>query len=411
MREVAAGDRQQPGDEPVVRVLLDRTARAARPIGAPVDRSSHKAAIARDARPRRRAARRRTRSAPSTTASCAPPLRPATAGTPHAAASRKTMPNPSASSPPHRSRQHIANTSAHAYTSGRSASATRPRKCTSGRPRARRCEPRTIAARAADRELNARQAGDRIDHDVEALPRHEARQAEHERAIRDRGRSAAASPTCGRRRAGGTDRRRRPAGRARRAARAPRRVPPGAPDIRRRPRPRPPRATPCGRATADPDRAGNRDLGAVRDHDVRRARAAADRSRRAAASGRRTSTSAPTSRARRRRRGPDAAEGKSTFCARAHDPERLRASHSRRAFVRCREHRRLARRQPPPQLVQVRLDATDLRRKVVRDQQARHRRGCYEAAGAQAGRARAPRRPRRSRTRRDCPTRRRPRRR
>ena len=45
------------------------------------------------------------------------------------------------------------------------------------------------------------------------------------------------------------------------------------------------------------------------------------------------------------------------------------ASHSGRAGERRREHRRLAGRQPPPQLVEVRLDATELGREVVGDQQ------------------------------------------
>ena len=63
------------------------------------------------------------------------------------------MPKPSASSPRQRSRQHIANTSAHAYSAGRSASGTRPRNCTPAlRPA---FEPLPVAARARDRELHA----------------------------------------------------------------------------------------------------------------------------------------------------------------------------------------------------------------------------------------------------------------
>ena len=61
---------------------------------------------------RHRAARRRSPVSPSATASCEPPLARRPPGTPHAAASRNTIPKPSASSPRHRSRQHIANTSA-----------------------------------------------------------------------------------------------------------------------------------------------------------------------------------------------------------------------------------------------------------------------------------------------------------
>ena len=67
---------------------------------------------------------------PSTTASCDPPLRPATDGSPQAAASRNTMPKPSASRPAQRSRHTIANTSPDRYTAGRSSSLTRPRNRT-----------------------------------------------------------------------------------------------------------------------------------------------------------------------------------------------------------------------------------------------------------------------------------------
>ena len=52
---------------------------------------------------------------PSTTASAAPPLSPATCGTPQAAASTNTIPNPSCSSPPQRLRHSIVNTSAQPY--------------------------------------------------------------------------------------------------------------------------------------------------------------------------------------------------------------------------------------------------------------------------------------------------------
>ena len=49
---------------------------------------------------------------PETTASSDPPLAPSTCGTPAAAASRNTIPNPSCSSPNHRLRHAMANTSA-----------------------------------------------------------------------------------------------------------------------------------------------------------------------------------------------------------------------------------------------------------------------------------------------------------
>ena len=55
---------------------------------------------------------------PSTTASAAPPDAPATWGTPHAAASTNTMPNPSCSRPPQRLRHSIVNRSAQPYRRG-----------------------------------------------------------------------------------------------------------------------------------------------------------------------------------------------------------------------------------------------------------------------------------------------------
>ena len=96
-----------------------------------------------------RGSRTTTPVSPSTTASSAPPLAPATCGTPAAAASRNTMPKPSCSSPPQRLRHTIANTSAQPYSCGRSSSGTRPRKRTAP---ARSCardalEPASIAAR------------------------------------------------------------------------------------------------------------------------------------------------------------------------------------------------------------------------------------------------------------------------
>ena len=95
---------------------------------------------------------------PSATASAAPPESPATCGTPHAAASTNTIPNPSCSSPPHRLRQSIVNTSAQPYSGGRSAFGTRPRKSTGapsssasrrGGRRRGRCRRSRAAARGA----------------------------------------------------------------------------------------------------------------------------------------------------------------------------------------------------------------------------------------------------------------------
>ena len=70
---------------------------------------------------------------PSTTASAAPPLSPATWGTPAAAASRKTMPKPSCSSPPQRLRHTWRTRRRSRRAAGRSSSGTRPRKRTGHR--------------------------------------------------------------------------------------------------------------------------------------------------------------------------------------------------------------------------------------------------------------------------------------
>ena len=67
---------------------------------------------------------------PSATASWAPPLRPAIWGTPAAAASRYTIPNPSCSKPRHRVRHSMANTSAHPSRAATSSSPSLPRSCT-----------------------------------------------------------------------------------------------------------------------------------------------------------------------------------------------------------------------------------------------------------------------------------------
>ncbi len=78
--------------------------------------------------------RRTTRPvSPSATASPAPPEAPATWGTPAAAASRKTMPNPSCSRPSHRFRHSMAKTSA-APTSGGGRSSDTPPSRRTGAP-------------------------------------------------------------------------------------------------------------------------------------------------------------------------------------------------------------------------------------------------------------------------------------
>ena len=128
------GDREEGGADP--RRLDDHARPSTRPSSAsPSVRRGARSRTPRSLGPRgvahRRAAPRRRASVrarpatasgsspwtmrpvtPSMTASSDPPLCPATCGTPHAAASRKTMPKPSCSSPPHRSRHSIAKTSA-----------------------------------------------------------------------------------------------------------------------------------------------------------------------------------------------------------------------------------------------------------------------------------------------------------
>ena len=111
--KVAPAQRQQAFGEHVVGELADRALTRGRTHpGASASSPSRRREASRD---RVDVARRTTNPvSPSTTASCEPPLRPATDGTPHAAASTNTMPNPSASRPPQRSRHSIENTSADA---------------------------------------------------------------------------------------------------------------------------------------------------------------------------------------------------------------------------------------------------------------------------------------------------------
>ena len=80
------------------------------------------------------------------TASWAPPESPATCGTPHAAASRNTMPKPSCSRPPQRFRHGIEKTSAIPKTVERSDSLTRPRNLT-GKSNFRAIRARRFASR------------------------------------------------------------------------------------------------------------------------------------------------------------------------------------------------------------------------------------------------------------------------
>ena len=158
---------------------------AARPMRA---RNPSSASSGRERRPRTSSARPSTTNpvSPSTTASCDPPLRPATAGTPAAAASRNTIPNPSASSPPHRSRHGIANTSAHAYSCGNDRRRARGRGTASGRRRRvprPALEPRPSRPAPAIASCTSGRARDRVDQHVEPLPRHQPAHAEHERPV------------------------------------------------------------------------------------------------------------------------------------------------------------------------------------------------------------------------------------
>ena len=97
------------------------------------------------------------------------------------------MPKPSASSPPHRSRHGMQNTSALAYRRGNeSSSGTRPRNRTRDAIAAAfgaRGEALPVAAAPRDRELHVGQPGDRVDEHVEALAGHQPADPEHERPL------------------------------------------------------------------------------------------------------------------------------------------------------------------------------------------------------------------------------------
>ena len=77
--------------------------------------------------------------------------------------------------------------------------------------------------------------------------------------------------------------------------------------------------------------------------------------------------------------------------ARPHDAERLRGVERGGAGLRRGEHRRFLRREPAPQLVEIRLDPTDLRREVVRREQRGHGPGCSAASARRSASGRCPR--------------------
>ena len=177
-------------DETVVRELVDARRRARPRPCAAAARRRRRAARSLPALRRRRAGSTTKPVSPSTTASCEPPLRPATAGTPHAAASRNTIPKPSASSPAQRSRQHIANTSARRVERGQVGVGDPPEEAHVRRAaRAARAGARSRPAPAIASCTSGRPR-DRVDHDVEALAGHEPRHARARAAGRDRARSA-----------------------------------------------------------------------------------------------------------------------------------------------------------------------------------------------------------------------------
>ena len=109
-------------------------------------------------------------------------------GTPHAAASRKTMPKPSCSRPPHRLRHSIVYTSAQPYRAGSSSLATRPRNRTGASSSvderfaaaARRARHRRSPAAGRARSAQARRGADRR---VEPLARHETADADDQLGV------------------------------------------------------------------------------------------------------------------------------------------------------------------------------------------------------------------------------------
>ena len=296
------------------------------------------------------------------------------------------MPKPSASSPP--SGRDSTSRTRRRTRRGRaaSASATRPRNRTSARPSARAVRagrgrgprPRSRAARPACRATASITTSKPLRGTSRDRPSTSGRSGSRPK----RARAAAARSSVERAEPlavdAGRDDDARPARRPRDARRLRAGYPPAAttaaaPRRTRRPEPRSPGtlagtviSPPCATTTygalrsrgpIEPERQHRVEEDHVGTHLARAARR-----RRASAP---PSEAAPS--AARARRGTPAA-----------------ASHGRRAGVRGREHGRLPGREPPPQLVEVRLDAAVLGREVVGDQQARHRRGCYELASCSA---------------------------
>ena len=243
------------------------------------------------------------------------------------------MPNPSASSPPQRSRHSIANTSAARCASGRSSSETRPRNRTrSARPRgaarfssrARSRPPPTIATITSAGSVPSAS----MQH-VEALARDEPARAEHDAGVDGEAempaRGVALGGVGGGPEAVDVDARAGPRARAT----APRRVLGLARAGTRRPRPRRRRrATRRRAAVGSGSRPGHRDLGAVEHHDRRRGVQRAARSDRAAAPGPRRSRRPRPRAPARRRRAPGRASASSTGSRRRSTRNACCASHA-----------------------------------------------------------------------------------
>ena len=235
------------------------------------------------------------------------------------------MPNPSASSPRHRSRQHIANTSAHAYSAGQVGVGDAAEEARRGPPAAP-LEPAPVAARARDRELHAVVEPARPRRSPRRSPcaaraaRRRARAAGRDRGRSGGGSRRASSASTGWNRSpstpgGITTPGQRPPGGVDRAARRIRTRP-------RRPRPRrAARGAPSARLPGSARVAG--DLAAVRDDDVRRGgEPRPDEAERQHRIEEDHVGAAPRARARRCRRD-DAARREQHRRAHPLDPERL----------------------------------------------------------------------------------------
>ena len=285
------------------------------------------------------------------------------------------MPKPSASSPPQRSRHGVAKTSA-ARVQARErvvvGDASEERHAVvHPAVRGPGLEPVPVAPGAGDGQLRVGEPGDRVDQHVEALAWHQAAHPEHQRPVGiqpegapglgtdrvvdrvealdvDAGRHdhPAQRATCG------------PLGLARRVV--PRRHDSGGSAQH-----------PAAELPAAGEAAGHRHLGAVHDGDVRRGRQA--RAEVPERQPRVEEDHVGLDLARQRVDAPRQRRGREELpLRRAHDAERLLRVPCRVTGVAGREHGGVLHREAPPQLVEVRLDAPDLRREVVGDEERGH---------------------------------------